>query len=127
MEGGKKEVRVSARTMLIHEIHGRPYSGAFVVCDLPPSEDPSSFTPMAVSLTEKSTSDNSRIVVHTQGIGDLVLVVEDVEGVEVPSRGVSGVANYTVQFESAQSVPRLDDRNASPLIVAHRGCVLADV
>ncbi|KAK4328115.1 hypothetical protein Pmani_001437 [Petrolisthes manimaculis] len=105
MEGGKKEVRVSARTMLIHESHERPYSAAFVVCDLPPSEDPSSFTPMAVSLTEKSTSDNrvqcgSRIVVHTQGIGYLVLVVE----------GVEGIAHYTVQFESAQSVPRLDDR-----------------
>ncbi|KAK4328130.1 hypothetical protein Pmani_001451 [Petrolisthes manimaculis] len=58
MEEGKKEVRVSARTMLIRENYGLSYSAAFVVCDLPPSEDPSSFTPMAVSLTEKSTSDN---------------------------------------------------------------------
>ncbi|KAK4321763.1 hypothetical protein Pmani_007392 [Petrolisthes manimaculis] len=58
MEEGKKEVRVSARTMLIRANHWLSYSAAFVVCDLPPSEDPSSFTPMAVFLTEKSTSEN---------------------------------------------------------------------
>ncbi|KAK3878906.1 hypothetical protein Pcinc_016450 [Petrolisthes cinctipes] len=40
----------------------------------------------------------SRRVVHTQGIGVLVPVVEGVEGVEVPSRGV---AHCTVQFDSA--------------------------
>ncbi|KAK3874532.1 hypothetical protein Pcinc_020550 [Petrolisthes cinctipes] len=68
MEGGKK-VRVSSRTMLIHEDIGLAYCAAFVLCDL--SQPPSSSTPMAVSLTENSTSDNKSTMFTGVAVQDL--------------------------------------------------------
>ncbi|KAK3874542.1 hypothetical protein Pcinc_020560 [Petrolisthes cinctipes] len=67
MDGGGKEVRVSARTMLIRENYGLSYSAAFVLCDLPPS----SFTPMAVSLTENSASDKRSTMFTGVAVQDL--------------------------------------------------------